>query len=292
MTRHILIVATLLLMSAASVHAQNPSPLPAPTPAAPSAEMGWKNTMVGTLNLSQVSLHNWTQGGENTMAWTFILGGKFLYTAESYTWLSNIKATYGQTKLGTRDFEKTEDEFFGESIYSKNVGWKVNPYAALSVKTQFQPGYKVTKDATTGQDVRTQTSDFWDPGYLMQSAGFTYAPDETFATRLGVAVKETFSKTYGYAGPDKTVNVQTGIESGTSTKLTIMENVIYTSQLNLFSAFDKLDVWDVRWDNTFNAKINSYLVASLNVMVVHEIAQTRRTQVKQALAIGLTYTLL
>ncbi len=285
MTRSVVTTFCMLILITTIATAQNPSPLASPTPAPPSAELGWNNTMVATFNISQVSLHNWTQGGENTLAWTFILGGKFLYTAESYTWLNNVKASYGQAKLGSRNFEKTEDEFFGESIYSKNVGWKVNPYAALTVKTQFQPGYKVVDGE------RVQTSDFWDPGYLMQSAGFTYAPDESFATRLGVAVKETFSKSYGYAGPDKTVNVQTGIESGTSTKFTIMENVIYTSQLNLFSAFNMLDVWDVRWDNTFNAKVNSYLTASLNVLVVHEIAQSRRTQVKQSLAVGLTYTL-
>jgi hypothetical protein len=250
----------------------------------------WNNTMTAGLNLTQVSLTNWTKGGENSLAWTLIVGGKFLYTSESYTWTNTIKASYGQTKLGGRDFEKTEDELFGESIYAYNVGWPVNPYAGLTVKTQFQPGYAVTNG------VRTKTSDFWDPGYLMQSAGFTYAPNENFSTRLGVALKETFSSKYGFAGKNddgtlKTSNLRTGIESGTSAKYSLMQNILYTSQLNLFSAFDKLDVWDVRWDNTITAKVNSYIQTTLNVLVVHEVAQSRRTQVKESIAVGLTYTL-
>ena len=76
------------------------------------------------------------------------------------------------------------------------------------------------------------------------------------------------------------------------TKLYDMENVLFTSQLNLFSAFDQLDIWDVRWDNTLTAKVNSYVNVSLNVLMVHDITQTRRTQIKQALALGLQYSLL
>ena len=206
-----------------------------------------------------------------------------------------MKFFYGQAKLGSREFEKTDDELFFESILAYNAGWKVNPFAALSVRTQFAPGYKMIKDPVTQVETRTQTSGFFDPGYLMQSAGFTYSPSEDFATRLGVAVKETFASKYaafGYTGdPAKTTRVQTGIESGTSVKFPIMENMMYTSQLNLFSAFEMLDVWDVRWDNAITAKVNSYIHVALNVLVVHEVAQSRHTQMKEALALGISYTI-
>lgn len=257
------------------------------------AETGWKNSMVAGLNINQVRLENWNQGGENSLAWTLIGTGKFLYTEVNYNWTNNLKVMYGRTKLGSNDFEKTDDELFFESIYSHNLGWKVNPYAALTVKTQLAPGYKTIDSA------QTQTSGFFDPGYLMQSAGFVYAPSESFSTRLGVAVKETFTSKFtrfGYADDPKTTEieksrVQTGIESGTAVKFTVMDNILFTSQLNLFSAFKTLDVWDVRWDNSLTAKVNTYINASLNVLLVHEIAQTRRTQLKEALALGITYTL-
>lgn len=254
---------------------------------------GWSQTLTAGLNITQVSLHNWVQGGESTFAWTFLVNGRFHHKQESFLWSNVLKLTYGQTKLGSADFEKTDDELFYESIYSHNVGWVVNPYGALTVRTQLAPGYKIL------DSLRTQTSAFFDPGYLMQSAGFTYQPSDHFSTRLGVAVKETFTSQFtlfGYADDPKTTEVektrvQTGIESGTSVKYPFMENMLFTSQLNLFSAFDHLDVWDVRWDNTITAKVNQYVNVTLNALVIHEIAQTRKTQVKQTLALGLSYTL-
>jgi len=254
---------------------------------------GWKNTLITGLNITQVSLNNWAQGGENTLAYTFLSNGRFEFLQESYTWTNNLKLTYGQAKIGKSEFEKVEDELYFESMYARNIGWAVNPYVALIARTQLAPGYKII------DGIKTQTSTVFDPGYLMQTAGFTYTTGEAFTTRLGAAVKETFASGYyrfGYADDPKTSEieksrVQTGIESGTSVKYGIMENMLFSSQLNFFSAFNQLDVWDVRWDNTLVAKVNNYVNASLNVQIVHEIAQTRRTQLKESLALGFTYSL-
>ncbi|MBR9977449.1 MAG: DUF3078 domain-containing protein [Bacteroidetes bacterium] len=259
---------------------------------------GWNNTLIAGFNLTQVTLHDWTQGGENTLAWTFLTNGLFAYKYTDALWKNTLKIAYGQTKLGEADFEKSEDELFWESIYSRDIGWKIDPYIANQLRTQMAPGYNNEINDDTGVEERVQTSGFWDPAYLIQSAGFTYARGDVFFTRLGVAFKQTFSSRYGFADdpdtPDKieTYRFQTGIESATGLKLEIMENILYTSQLNLFSAFDQFDVWDARWDNTLSAKVNDYVNVSLNVLIVHEISQTRRTQIKQALALGLRYSLL
>lgn len=259
---------------------------------------GWNKTLAAGLNLTQVSLHNWTQGGENTLAWTFLTNGFFAYKQPDWIWKNVLKITYGRTKLGDAEFEKTQDELFWESLHSRDIGWKIDPYVANQLRTQFAPGYKMQENEETGLEEKVQTSGFWDPGYLIQSAGFTYAEGDMFFTRLGIAFKETFSSDYGYAddpdtdGEIETFRFQTGVESATGLKITVMENVLYTSQLNLFSAFDQLDVWDVRWDNTFSAEVNSYINVSLNVLLVHDISQTYRTQIKQALALGLHVSLL
>ncbi len=282
------LIVTILVLAAPQLRAQEKE----------EPVMGWNNTLVAGLNLTQVSLHNWTQGGENTLAWTFLVNGKFLYQQTDWKWNNTLKIAYGKTKLGDDDFQKSEDELFWESVYSHNIGWKIDPYVANQLRTQFDDGYTVSEDEN-GQEVRTLASGPFDPLYLIQSAGFTYSTGETFFTRLGIAFKETFSSAdYGFAddpdtdGEIEDFRFQTGIESATGVKITVMENIVYTSQLNLFSAFNQMDVWDVRWDNTLNAKVNDYVVASLNVILVHDISQTRRTQVKQAIALGLRYSLL
>ena len=287
MTKRFTTAVLVLLLMAASAQAQEEKKeLPD----------GWNNTLVAGLNLTQVSLHNWTQGGENALAWTVLTNGLFLYKQPDWIWKNTVKIAYGQTKIGDTDFEKTEDEFYWESLHSRNIGWKIDPYVANQLRTQLAPGYKMIMNEQTGVEERVQTSDLWDPGYLIQSAGFTYADEDVFYTRLGVAFKETFSSEYGYADDPETLEeietfqFQTGIESATGLKVNVMENVLYTSQLNLFSAFDQMDVWDVRWDNSFSAKVNSYINVSLNIMIVHDISQTRRTQIKEALAIGIHYS--
>ncbi len=283
------IFTLLLLLSAAALQAQEEKEGPVE---------GWNNTLVTGLNLTQVALHNWTQGGENTLAWTFLVNGKFLYVQPDWKWNNTLKIAYGKTKLGDSEFEKSEDELFWESVYSRNIGWKIDPYVANQLRTQFDEGFTMQEDEN-GEEVRTISSGPFDPLYLIQSAGFTYTQGETFFTRLGVAFKEIFSSVdYGFADDPETAGeiedfrFQTGIESATGVKFTVMENIIYTSQLNLFSAFNQMDVWDVRWDNTLNAKVNDYVTASLNILLVHDIAQTRRTQVKQALSLGLRYSLM
>lgn len=256
-------------------------------------DYGWQNTLVAGFNLSQLSLQNWVQGGEDMLAWSFHINGKAVLKQVDYAWTNTLKLTYGQTKLDGADFEKADDELFWESVYSRDLGWKIAPYAAVSARTQLAPGFKMI------DGVRTQTSAFFDPGYLTQSVGFTYVEGETFSTRLGVAVKETFTSRFtgfGYADNPKTdeiekIRVQTGIESATNLKVSVMENILYTSQLNLFSAFNQLDVWDVRWDNSLTGKVNDYINVSLNVLLIHEIAQSRRTQMKEVLAVGLSYTI-
>ena len=65
----------------------------------------------------------------------------------------------------------------------------------------------------------------------------------------------------------------------------------YYSFLRLFSRFNSLDVWDVRWDNIITAKVNDYINVNFSVTVLHEISQTRKTQLRESLQLGLTYSL-
>ena len=272
-------------------------PLYAQDDAAKKEEYGWKNSAVIGANLTQVSLTNWTKGGENTLVFMVFSKNAFNLHEALYDWKNTIRLMYGQSKIGNADFQKSDDEIFLESMHSRNIGWVVNPFAAVQVRTQFAPGYKnVTTD--NGVDSSVQISDFWDPGYIIESFGFSYASGPEFSTRLGVGFKETFSKKYGYAhdpsvaNDDATFRFETGIESSSKLVYDVMENMKLTSQLDLFSAFNKLDVWDVRWESDITGKVNDYVNVSLNVILVHEIAQTRKTQVKQTLALGFSYAIL
>ncbi len=71
-----------------------------------------------------------------------------------------------------------------------------------------------------------------------------------------------------------------------------MENIFYKGTLRLFSRFENMKYWDVRWDNLINAKVNDYVNVNFNFLVVYERKQTLRTQVKEALQLGIIYNIL
>jgi hypothetical protein len=62
--------------------------------------------------------------------------------------------------------------------------------------------------------------------------------------------------------------------------------------LELFAPFNSLDEVTVRSDNTISAKVNKYVTVGFNVLLVNDVTASRKTQIKQVLAIGFSYTLL
>ena len=141
-------------------------------------------------------------------------------------------------------------------------------------------------------------ADFFDPGYITQSLGFTYDKDKVFKSRLGIAIQETFTNKLRQYTDDagtkdeiEAFKLETGIESVTDLNLPVDENLLYTSKLRLFTGFDRLDVWDVRWDNQVTAKINSWLNVNFNFIAVYERSQSVKTQIKEALQIGVAFNL-
>ncbi len=245
------------------------------------------------LNLSQISLSNWTQGGEDAISWILQGNGSVYYRSELWHFKNDLKLAYGRTKLGSEDFRTTDNELYLESVVSRNIGWVVDPYFSNTVRTAIASGYIYDNDTTV------EIANFFDPGYLTQSLGFTYDPTPSFSTRLGFALQEVITNKYTQYSDDpetmdevEKLKVETGIESVTSAEYTVMENVLLKSKLRLFSRFESFDVWDVRWDNAVVAQVNEYINVSFVFLLIYEEAQIQKTQIKEALQLGITYTIL
>ncbi|MBI5325528.1 MAG: DUF3078 domain-containing protein [Ignavibacteriae bacterium] len=251
-------------------------------------------TPVGTvgLNVSQIAFSDWSQGGDNSVAWSLL--GNFGLKYESDPWIlsNSLKLAYGMTKLGQTDFRSTDNEIYFETVLANKLGWTVDPYISNTIRTVVTDGYdyKVTP--------QVKTSAFFDPGYITQSLGFTYNKEKFLTTRLGVAVQEVFAnKMTQYSDDPETVNeiesfkFETGIESVTESELSIEDNILYNGKLRLFTRFKHLDVWDVRWDNIFTAKVSKYFNVNLNVLIIYEKQQSLRTQVKEALQLGVSFSI-
>ena len=259
-----------------------------------SSRWGWKHSVVSGLTLTQVSLKDWAQGGEDALAWTIRLFGLSKLEDTSYVWGNSYKMTYGQAKLGSETTRKTEDRIEFESVFTYKLGSEVNPYISATLKTQFTEGVVIDGSGNT-----TPVSKFFDPAYMTQSAGFGYRPSATIKSRLGIGIREIVTSIYtSYANDPSTpldqrvkTRVDGGVESVTDAELKLDDNLLFRSKLELFAPIRKLSEVTMRMDNTVTANVSKYIVVILNLQLINDVNATSRLQEKEVLAIGLSYTL-
>jgi hypothetical protein len=276
-------IASLLLFAASVAIAQVSQPAPPQL-----ADTSWKHTMIVSANITQIAFTNWVQGGENALAYALFLEGKSAYTKDVIEWVNMYKFGYGQAKLGSLGIRKTDDKIVLESVLTYKIGIYVNPFASASLKTQFSEG--VMYDALGNA---TPVSNFFDPAYLMQTAGFGYQPIKEVKTRLGLGLREIVTNKYTtYYTNGKKVQVDAGLESVTEVGWTLMENVILNSKLEVYAPVKKINETTIINDNTISAKVNKYLSMNINVLMINDPKIQARTQIKQTLALGVNFTIL
>ncbi len=251
----------------------------------------WTPKGVVGVNLSQVAFTNWAQGGQNSLAFTFFSNFGFHYIGDPWKWRNNLSFAYGRTKLGNEGYRTNDNEIFFESTLIYNVGWAVSPYAGVTARSPVSKGFDYSVDPAI-QIVNT-----FDPLYLTQGLGFIYDKIPNFSTRLGIGFKQIITNEFTkYSDDPMTTAIEkfkneTGIESVTEYSWSFMENMNYSTYLRLFGQFEDFSIWDVRWDNVITAKVNDYINVNFGVLVIYDVNETAKTQVKEALQLGISYTL-
>jgi len=252
----------------------------------------WTPRGVVGINLSQVAFDNWSQGGQNSLSFTFFSLLGLDYIGDPWKWRNGLKFAYGRTKFGDEEYRTNDNEIFFESTLIYNIGWAVSPYAGLTARTAVTKGFNYDSIPSF------QIVDFMDPFYLTEALGFIYDRIPNFSTRLGIGMKQTFTDQFNqYSDDPETLNEiekfknETGIESVTEYKWEFMENMAYLTSLRLFGTFDDMSIWDVRWDNLIVAKVNDYISVSFNVLLLYDEDESIQRQLKEALQLGISYNL-
>lgn len=248
---------------------------------------GWHKEAVGLLNFTQNSFDNWSKGGENSWAWQLNFNAKFNLEQEKYSWANSAKVSYGMTKVGDVSARKAADEIKLESVYTYKMNIYVNPYLAATGLTQLTDGYAYTDTS------KTVISHLLDPGYFTQSAGIGFQPIKILKTRLGAALKETITNEFSdtYAKGEKT-RIEFGAESVTDVNWQVTKTILFTSKLEMFSNLKAFNEIDVNWDNVVSAKVAEYLSVSFNLKLFYDRDISPKRQLKQTLAVGLSYSFL
>ncbi len=173
-----------------------------------------------------------------------------------------------------------------------NIGWATDPFFSNMIISTVAEGFSYSSTAPV------PIANFFDPGYVTQSVGFECGKSKNLTTRLGIATQEIFANKYRQytdnpATPNKVeaFKLETGLESVTQAKFQVAENILLTTGLRLFTRFNDLTVWDVRWDNLIVAKVNSFINVNFTYDLVYQKDQSLTTQMKEGLQVGLTYSI-
>ncbi len=260
----------------------------------------WKITGEAGLSFSQVSLTNWSAGGESSISGNSLLNINATYSKDKSIWTNVAELGFGLLKQGDEDLKKTDDKLYLASSYSYQAAKKWYYNATLSFRSQFASGYNYPNDSVI-------ISKFLAPAYIIAALGMEFRPDENFnwimspfSGRLIIVNDDTLSA-QGAFGVDP--GNKTRLEFGASTqvflKVNIMKNVDFQTTLGLFSNYleDPQNI-DINWEMALNMKINDYLAASINTTLIydHDIKIEDkdgnigpRTQFKEVLGIGFSY---
>jgi hypothetical protein len=255
---------------------------------------------------SQVSLKNWSAGGQNSMSGTFLFNSFANYRINKSAWDNSLTVGYGLTQQGSDNLIKTDDRILLASKYGYSAGNNWFYTGLFDFRTQMTTGYDDPPENTQVM------SELLAPGYLQLSLGMDYKPNDNFTLYMSpvtlkttIVLDETLSDA-GAFGVEPGENYRS--EYGASLKSVykkddIISKVNFFTRLDLFSNLAEDPQYiDVQWEGRLNFKFNNYLTAvfALNLLYDHDIKSTEevngeiiergpKLQSKQLLGFGLNY---
>jgi len=234
----------------------------------------WKKGGLYSLNLSQGSLSNWAAGGDDfTFSVNSLLSLYAFYKKDKHSWDNTFDFNLGYintTSLGSR---KNDDRFDLLSKYGYALNPKFNIAGLFNLRSQFFKGY------TFPGNVKTFSSNFMAPGYILLGPGLDYKPTSNLSIFVSpimarwVIVKDTALSNKGAYGvtPGKKSNLEYGAFATINYMKEISKSITYKGRLDLFSNYkNHPQNVDLFMSNTLNAKLSKVLTATWGFDLIYD----------------------
>ena len=234
----------------------------------------WKKGGLYSLNLSQGSLNNWAAGGDKfSLAVNSLLSLYAFYKKDKNSWDNTFDFNLGYvntTSLGSR---KNDDRFDLLSKYGYALTSKLNAATLFNLRSQLFKGY------TYKNNIKSLSSNFMAPGYILLSLGLDYKPTKELSifvspsTARFVIVKDTALSNKGLYGvePGKKSNFEFGAFASINYLKEFNKNLTYKGRLDLFSNYrhNPQNV-DLYMTNVLNIKFSKVLSATWSVDLIYD----------------------
>ena len=129
-----------------------------------------KGALLG-INVSQGSLSNWAAGGDDfSLSANMNLNLFAFYKKDKHSWDNTFDLNLGYVNTTSQGGRKNDDRFDFLTKYGYAMNPKLNVSVLGNLRSQFFKGY------TYPGGVKTYSSTFMAPGYILNSIGLDYKP--------------------------------------------------------------------------------------------------------------------
>lgn len=208
---------------------------------------------------------------------------------------------YGKQKNKDQLPRKNNDRIFWDNKLSVKVSQHWSLFTSLTYESQFDIGNSYGKSSDGRDSITGIISNFMAPGYLTESFGIEYKPDNTFSLRIGTGTaRQTFIMDDRLLPTDET-GPRFGVEPGKrfrndlAFQLTafldrnIGHNLNLKSRYNMFANYNELTDPSHRLDATLTASVTRLINVTLSGILLYDSRLDESIQTSQTLALGLLY---
>jgi hypothetical protein len=253
---------------------------------------GWKVDWKGNLLGSQATYSHWSSGGVNAINATASTYFTTKYRKNRFGYAVSTNLLYGRTYVKGEGTRKTNDRIaINSKITYLFADDEVSLFGDVNFNTQFDQGYNYNVPDSVG---RVLISGFFSPAYLTEIIGIGYVPAKYFTAEAGLALKETFVKndsltTQFSLPPGDNFRIQPGFSIRLGLNKKLFKNIKLISAFQTFTNVNRaIRHTQFTFYNKFVGKVNDFLNMTLEFDMVYNDNFSKRLQIKENLAAGLS----
>lgn len=261
----------------------------------------WKHWTKFGINTNQSYFSdNWKAGGVNSLSLGAIGWHKSEYNKNNFNFISEVDLKYGKIKNRDQLAKKNNDRIFWDNKLSYKISKSWAIFTSLTFESQFDYGFTYKKDDDGQELINDTVSNFMAPGYLTESLGLEYKPDNSFSVRLGtgtsrqtlvlddqIKAKDDGSRFGVEAGKKIKNDMAFQVTANLDKKLS--DNLNLKSRYNMFADYSRLSDPVHRLDMTLTANISKVVNVSLDGIMHYDSDMDSKVQFSESLAIGIVF---
>ena len=264
------------------------------------AEINYWNTKTSIgINVNQAAFSdNWSGGGVNSMAIAGLINYKTEYRKENFSYSSEVILNYGKVKNRNQLEKKTVDRIYWDNKAAMQLSKNWYFFGSVNFESQFDNGYAYKQEGDN-TETKTLLSRFMSPGYLTESLGFEYKPNQYFSTRIGTGTaRQTFvldttlyktnSNNFGVPIGAKIRN-ELAFQVVMNYDKDIFKNVNLKTKYMAFIPYDNFGYTNHRLDVALTAKVNRFMNTSITGVGLYDRNANAKIQGSQTLSLGLIF---